>query len=463
MAVNRFGSMAAFAGHRTGSSGGGDYLKNWKKAAVFDAWFHTQVLPIAVWVHGFPKTLTVKGVKHVWLDMQVCPESESVLDEQYFRAEKGEPTSPRKKPPQRCGICKLVEWAYQQCFLFEDHREENEAFIAAGKLGKVKGIRFTTPIFKFEADVPTETQIYYLGGICNLLKKEMGDAQKKDLLAAKIPKTAVWSNSQYAKCKYAMCVVNNDRPDDGVQIAIETSGLADSVKAVFNTTLESLGRDIETDPYVVRWKYHKDADLPNDKYSALAMPAIKLSPRIAKLIRGEVPTEALQKATRPANQQLVRLMLETHCVLPPNTVPWDDLFPTAAQEKKWAEEQEAEEAEAEEAAGHPGHAQERAPGDDDEEDEAEAEELFECDNPKCKKPVKGSDAECPHCGHKYEVADKEEAEEVEEEVEEAPPPKKLPSRAEVLAAKAAAAKGGTKAKAKPAEAEDDDQGAEIPF
>lgn len=479
--------MGAFAGHRP-SGGGGEFLKKWKEKGQFDAWFHTKVMPIALWQHKMPtvKSITKEGttVKHVWSSTFVCHEDEATLEAQYFR---DRDTNARKHPPKRCGICKLIEWAYQQCLLFEEFREENEAAIAAGKPKRVKGIRFTTPLFEYEGDIDSEAQVLHIGGICNLFSKDMSPEQKADLKTAKINvggQTGAWRENAMAKCAYAMCVVNNDRPDDGVQIAVETTALGNAVKDVLNKIVESEdGRAIEEDPYVIRWKFNKEAAM-NEMYDALAMLKIKPTPRILKLIRGDAPLEALNKLTQRFNQQLVRTSLESHCVEEMKAiVPWDDLFPTAAQEKAWAAEDAEAEVEAEEAArsGGSGKKSRAAEPDDDDDDDGDDEkksvaddddeEEFQCDNPKCLKAVKASDAKCPHCGHVYEVEDEED----EEEEEEAKPAPRLPTRAEALAAKAAKAKGGEKPKSKAKveksdadESDDDDddddsQNAEIPF
>lgn len=446
--------MAAFAGHRTGG-GGGEFLKKWKDDGVFDSVLHTRVLPIALWQHKLPRLVPItdkarKTTVHVWSGTYVCHEDEATLDGQYFR---DRDTGQRKHPPKRCGICKLVEWCYQQCVLFEEFREENEAAIKAGKPKKVKGIRFTTPMFHFEGDVKDETITLHIGGVCNLFgkAKEGTDAQKADLARSEIvvggPKGA-WRENAYAKCNYAMCVVNYNRPEDGVQIAVETSALGDAVKNVLNKVLEEDSRNVEDDPYVIRWKFHKNAPM-NEMYDALPMRKLKLSPRIVQLIRGPAPEEALDKLTERFNQRLLRTSLEKHC-LPEmrNLVPWDELFPSEEQVKKWEAEDAEAEAEAEAEAHEQAQTSRRPPhplnDDDDDDDEPEprgvakdddGEELFACDD--CDEPVKASASECPHCGKKYEVEDAED-EEDEEDEEEAPPVKaKLPTRAEALAKKSA--------------------------
>ena len=454
--VNRFGSMSAFAGHRAGGSGGGgDFLKKWKDTGHYDAWMHTRVLPIALWRHGMPAIVVIEDktthrkIAHVWSKNLVCHETEDVLDGQYFT---DRDTGARKHPPKRCGVCKLVEWARQECFLFEEYREENLVAIKEKKFKKVRGIDFTTPLFKFEGDDPKETQVIHMGGICNLFKPDkLNDDQKQALKDAGISPKFAWKENGYAKCQYAMCVVSNDHPEDGVKIAVEASSLGDAVKGVINKVIESEERNIDQDPYVIRWKFFKDAPM-SEMYDALPMPKIQLTPRIKKLITGDAPEEALEKLMEPFNQQTVRAMLEAHCLLAEGVVPWDDLFPTEAQEKKWRQEDDKEK-DAEESAAEV----EDPDADSEDKDDEDDEEEFECDNPKCGKAVKASDKKCPHCGHVFDV---EEAEEEEE-----PPKKKLLTRAEALAAKKKTEPSKpSKSKKKDDEDEDEgDGGDDIPF
>lgn len=483
--VTRFKSMSGFKDHRTGG-GGGKFLSKWKEKGSIDVWFHIKELPLAIWRHQVP-TITIvdnkqtrQKDKRVFSKSYVCHEREDVLEGQYFRKDDGT----RKHPPVRCGLCKLVDWAYRQCLAFEEHRKENEEAIEAKKSKRVKGIRFTTTLFKFVGDDPEETQTMHIGGLCNIFNRDdLSDAMRKDIADSHIkvggPKGA-WRENMFAKCQYAMCVVNNDRPDDGVQIAMEASSLGDKVKDVFNAVLKEDERDIETDPYCVCWEYFEKETNLNKKYNALPKRKVPLTPRIKKLITGEAPD--LSQLTENFNQQLMRSQLEAACVLPEGVVPWDELFPTKEQEEAWAKEDDAEEEEEEdesddasdddddddaEPAKAKGKSDDADDDDDDDDDEDESDdELVECDNPKCAKPMKMSDAACPHCGQKYDV-EKDDAPEPE------PEKPKMKTRAELAAEKKAKAAGTTggggsnkssKASAPAASAtSDDNQGDEIPF
>lgn len=466
-AVTRFGSTKAFTGHRSG--GGGAYLKKWKDKGKIDIWIHIKEMPLAMWRHQIPNIVptedrqTRKKTVHVWSRNVVCFENERTLDGQYFR---DKDTGERKHPPKRCGLCKLVEWCYQQCVTFEEHREDNEKLIAAGKTKKVKGIEFTTPLFVFEGDVDDERRVLHIGGICNLFRPEkLNDEQKAAMAEAKISPKNAWQENTYAKCQYALCVVNNDRPEDGVQIAVETSGLGDKVKKVLNDVLEEEQRAYEDEPYCIRLKYDEHEKDMNKMYSAIPMRKIKPTPRILKLIRGDAPSDELDKLTETFNQQSVRAMLERYCVEEfKSVVPWDDLFPTKEQEKKWEEEDEASAKEnaRDDDSGPRSVARD---DDDDEDEEDDEEEQFECDNEDCDAVVKASDKKCPKCGMKFDTGDDDDddendAKEPEPEPEPEKPKMRTRSEAKREEKEKKAAKGSKKSEPEVAE---DNQGDEIPF
>lgn len=455
--VTRFKSLRGFAGHRGGTRG--KFLSKWKEKGSIEVWFHTKELPIAIWRHGIPQIVTIKDrdnkkieVAHVWTKNLVCHEEEAVLDSQYFR---DRDTGVRNNPPERCGICKLIEWCYQQAVLFEETRDQK----------KPKGLSFTTPIFRFEGDDPKETTTLHIGGITNLFGKDLTDAQKEDLREAKISLKHAWKENAWAKCNYAMLVVDNAHPETGCQIAVEAGLLGDRVKKVIEAELEDNETDIQRSPYAIKWKYLENESEFNKKYDAVPLRKLKPSKRILEIIRGEAP-ELPDDLTTPFNQQAVRSSLERHCLLPKGTVPWDVLFPSEDQSKAWeVEDEEAEKAAAiadaeevseEEGDDEPSDADEDAATSDDE-DEDEEEEEFACDNEKCGKPVKASDTVCPHCGFKFEVDGEEEA-----AAEPEPAPKPMRSRSEALAAKSGGSGGskGNKKKEEPAPPDDDD---DIPF
>lgn len=499
--VTKHSSLKGWLGSKAPGSGGSQssYLTGWKKKPGYvDTFMHSKTLPMSVWRHGIPIFVIVKDkdtkeeIIHVWNRKHTCHETEEILEAQYWRTTKGDPSSPRKHPPERCGLCKFNEWAWQECWAWlETHDWDEEA--GAWKEKKKTKSRGTDPcavVFRLisEADDKENTTIH-LGGMCGLFgRRELPDDLVKAMRKAKVSPKEAWKENWSVKPSSVMCVVDNDNPGEGVRISEESKELGEKVKEEITRVYEGAEVDIQRSPYCIRWKYHEGAQL-GKMYTATAMMKIKPSPRILKLLRGEAPD--LSHITDPFDQLDLRSYLEKNCKL--KDVPWDDFFPDEDQVKAWkkeddaaAAEEEGEEPEAEEDEETSEDEDDDSDDDDDAEkddkdtdsddEEDEDDDMVACDD--CSKPMKADATKCPHCGKKYDV----EKEETEEE-EEPEPPKKLKTRSELAAEKAAAAKkksssNGEKSttskkasagKEKPAREpgddteEDDNQDDEIPF
>ncbi len=504
-------------------------LSGWKDTkkgkGQVDTWLHTKCLPLTVWRHPFPMIIVVEDKKtrtkvaHVWSRNQTCHETEDVLGKMYWRETKGDPTSARTAPPERCGMCKFAEWCWQQCWLWlslhrwaaektEDGEETaagkwvlNKAGKAAKEAGKPLGLDPCSVLFKFtsEADSSENTTLH-VGGFCGLFGRKDEDMPadlSKAMLAHKIRASEAWKENCMVKARSVMCVVDNDAPEKGVQISEETKDIGEKVKEEITKVWEGSEIDIQKRPYCIRWNYDRSKGM-SKQYWASAMMKIKPDPRILKAIRGEAPD--LSNIKEPFNQQSMRAIFERHCKV--EGVPWDDLFPSREQEKKWSAEDEAEAKKArrpvadddEDEAPEEDDAEEEDEDSEDEEEDSddededdedvetddEGEELVKCDS--CGKPHKISAAKCPHCGHKYDVE-----EEPEDEEEEDKPRVRTRAEAKAAAKKKASAKvppnkasAKKSAKSKRDEEEEDDsdsddedddeddedddnQGDEIPF
>lgn len=470
--ATEYDSMDAWLKSSPGKGSSGGKIAKWKEDGQLDVWLHTKRLPMTIWRHSFPTTVvmedkeTKEKVAHIWSKKYTCHESEDVLDAMWFR---DRDTGERKNPPKRCGLCKFNEWLWQQVKLWMDTHEWDEEKKAwkETKKGGGKGIDPCRTAFKFVSEAKEEENItLHVAGICGIFgKKDPNPDLVEAMKASKIRGTEAWKENTLVKAEYVMCIVNNDKPGDGVQIAIETKGLGEKVKEVIAKVYKSQDINIQKTPYCIRWEFDKKAEF-SKMYDATAMMKIQPSPRILKLIRGEAPD--LTQIKEPFNQQTMRAILEKHCLL--KNVPWDDIFPSKDEEKVWEKEDNAEAAkdaaddeETEEESDDNADEESTVTDDDEDEDEDEDDEKGEkvaCDE--CGKAILMSDAKCPHCGHEYEVAA---AEEEEEE-----PPKKLRSRADIAKekekaatppAKKAAAKKAVKKKAE--EEDEDDEDSEIPF
>ncbi len=464
--VQRFGSTRSFAKHKMG--GGGKFLSKWKEKGSIDVWFHTKELPIAVWRHQLPQLVvkedrdTKESVTHVWSKNLVCHEDTDVLEAQYKR---DNDTGARKSPPERCAVCKLVEWAYQQALLFEETRGEK----------KPRGLSAVTPLFHFEGDVAEETTTLHVGGICNLFgKDDLSDALKLDMKKAKISPKHAWKQNSLAKCQYAMRVVDNAHPENGVNIAVETGLLGEKVKEVMETELEKNDTDIQTQPYCMQWEYFEKETNFQKKYKASALRKMKVTGRILELIRGEAPPLP-EDLTTPFNQESLRAVLEKRCVLPNHEaiIPWDEIFPSKEQTEAWAKAdaleaeraKKAEEAEKKSSATDEPEDDEEDDdddsdadeGDEDEEEDEDDEEIG-CDD--CQAPMKLDDSSCAKCGATYDPKTGK----LLEHGKPPEPEKKMRTRSEAAsAAKKGAAKKSAAGEAKPDEGRGIDEGDPTPF
>jgi hypothetical protein len=493
--ATEFNSLEGWLGHKGRSGGGGKYLSKWKEKGTCDVWLHTKRLPLAIWRHQFPTYVVVddkeskEKVKHVFSKKYVCHEDESVLEHPW----RDKVTEEREKPPQRCALCKFADYLWMQIVAWVDTHVWDDAKKAwkEKKAGKGKGIDPCALLFEFESEAKASENVsMYAGGFCNYFgKKELPTDVAKAMKVNKILGNEVWKQNCNVKCESVMCVVNNDDVAAGVQIAVEAQALGDAVKKEIQRVWKSNEINIQKQPYVIEWGYDEKESF-SKKYAATSKLKVKPSERVLKLIRGEAPD--LTELKKPFNQQQMRLTFEKHCLL--SDVPWDEIFPSKEQEKKWAEEDAAanerdededESEESDESSDDEGgddaesdddaedsddedekpKAKTSKPAkkkDDDEESEDSDEEMVACDE--CGKAMKLSATKCPHCGHKYS----EDEEEPEEEAEEEKP--KLKSRAEMAKEKAAAASKKSappkKASKKKEESEDDEDGDQedgIPF
>lgn len=469
--IRRFGSTKEFAGkRRDGGGGGAARLTNWKDKGFIDVWMHTRMLPIDVFRHSIPMPIVFKDkitkedVRRIWNKDLVCHETPLVLEKQYFH-KKDDPLV-RQNAPERCGICKLVEWCWLQCNLYEQTRDEKDP-------KKREGIELTTKMFYFEnEDKPEDERTIHIGGVCNLLgkKDKHTDAQKASVKKAKIRLDEVFKENFYAKLANLVAVVEDAAPENGVIVTAIGSGLGGSIRKMMDRMLEN-NRDIQKKPYCMRWKYDSKA-LIADQYTSTELIEKKPDGRILAMIRGPEP-EIPEYFTEPFNQQVVKAVLEKACTLPAGTVPWDELFPTREQEAKWKKEDDAAaKLEAEnEAAGDDEEVETEEDEDGDEEPEfdADGDELVECE---CGKPMKAKLATCPNCKRTYDVGDEEEEEGEGAEEEEEPAPAK-PGKAAAKAKKdepppPAPKKmrkraGATSAPSKAGAEDDEAQGDGIPF
>ena len=304
----------------TSGGGGGGWLAKWKKKTPprIDVWLHTQANIESLWQHGIPRIMTRKdrdtGVesREVWSGYWTCTESEYVLQR---RRHRDKATGQRVHPPKSCPMCLLLEWVRAQV--------------------EVGEIAWTQPLFRFSGDDESKAVVMHAGGIYgDFNRKEMSAEELSALKAARIFRTEAWKENCEVKLSYGFAVVDNDHPEGGVVLTIETSSLGDAVKdEIFSAQEadEETGNPFET-PYCIRWKYDKSKQQYNEKYSALRMGKVALTPEIEKLIRGPAPD--MTKLAPKKDPRILRAILEEHCLV--DGIPWDAIF--GAAEAKWDRE-----------------------------------------------------------------------------------------------------------------------------
>lgn len=298
----RFNAIDGFLNH-SGTSGGGKFLKGWKKDGKLYAWLHTEQLPIGLWRHNFP-ALHVKENKdtrrverRIYGQSDNCWEPEDVLKSQNFR---DRDTRQREKMPLYCPQCRLIEHVWQ-------------------RVNVVRDLHWLSPILRFEgADNPKENCIIHAAGIYNGFSsdqaKKFTDSQKDELPKAGISLSVAWKENNKASLSYVFTLVNHEKPADGVQITIEKSSLGDAVKGVINDRIEGVGVEAgnpQITPYCIEFVYDERKPM-NEMYHARYIEKFKLTSEIERMIRSEPPN--LDGVTKPFDIPLFRAQLEKHLI-----------------------------------------------------------------------------------------------------------------------------------------------------
>jgi hypothetical protein len=460
-------SIDDFLNHRTNSGDRASFFK-WKDKGEADVWLHTKCMPKPVWRHQIPKLVPIedKDTKEthimLWSENAVCHEDEEILRAQYQRDDDGA----RKKTPTKCGLCRYVEWVFQQV--------------------QQEKLSWTDPVLHFEGFTKekikgnweyVETELtLHAGGLYGAFQKVEDDDEKRELKEAGIFLKEAWKEKMLASCNYIFRIVDNKSIKDGVQIAIEASLLGDKVKTVISDRMQSVGRDKGNPmvtPYAIRWKYNDKEKEFGKKYHALPLEEERISQTIRDLIIEAEPPD-ITRLTEPYNQATVRAFFEKHSVL--KNVPWDKLFrkessagksTTAGAEAEKASSKKAPDSEPDD----PDETQVRKKQDDGPpkgyttstgifipEDDA-----VECN--KCDKPMHESWNKCVECGKTYEGGeDPPEPPKKEEKEPKIVPRRRMKEKAETKPAP----KSDPPPKKKPKDEEEDEGGGDedddsIPF
>lgn len=355
-----------------------NFLSNWKKSAdhSVNVWIHTSALFYPIWRHPFSRVIEKDdGTTDIWGTNWVCWEDEKILKVQHRRLEDGT----RVAPPEACALCKLLEWI--------------RGAIDCGQLDWLE------PVFRFECDDPRKTVEYHAGGMIGMFgDRNLTNEQKVAMKRKGIYAKEVWRTVAHAKPAYLMCVVEDDHPENGVQIAIEPSLLGDKLRLEIRKAINSLGKDrgdFRKFPYAFQFQHDPTEGIAfGKKYDVCRMERLQLTDEIRELLNSDPPD--VSHITTQFDADEVRTQLEQHALV---DIPWDVIFPPR---QSHAEETPSVESS----------------------DATDEGDLVACD--KCGKVIKMSDSKCPHCGTSFEEVSPE---------PEPEPIKPVKTRSEAIAAK----------------------------
>jgi hypothetical protein len=394
--------LDAFLGHTAGAGSRGNFLKNWRKKEPpkLTVWLHLAVgMGHARWSHNWPRIMiredrdTGEAKREVWGGTWVCHESELVLRKQRFREADGS----REVPPVICPLCKTIEVIHEM--------------VLDGRL------EWTQPVFRFKGTESEHDVTIRAAGIYNGFKsKDLTKEDKAELRSLKIYPSEAWRENAMTRCQYTFAIVDEDHPEEGVQITDEAEALGNAMKRVLKDKIEEIGREAGNPlrtPYPFMWEYRPDEQFEK-KYRVVPKTMVECSEEVDALIRSDAPN--LDSHLEPGNIATLRSEMESACLI--DDFPFDEIFEAAekleAEKKKAAKKAAADDAED---AGNddtePPEGGDDAPADDDgtdfepaklEADESEAEgddgELYECDV--CDfDELKADDLQCPKCGAVY--------------------------------------------------------------
>lgn len=371
-----------FLGHSAGSVTRGNFLKKWRKGdpPKILVWLHLSIgLGFARWSHNWPRIVvredrdTGEPRREVWGGQWVCHENELVLRKQRFRDDDDE----REVPPVTCPMCLAIE--------------------AVRRMVREGELDWTTPIFKFKGSDSEHDTVIHAGGIYNAFgRRDLSVEEKGELRKAGIRPSEAWRENATARCQYTFAIVDNDHPEDGVQITDEAEALGNAMKSVLRDKLEEVGIEKGNplrNPYPFLWEY-REAESFEKKYRVVPKTMIECTDEIRELI--SAPPPDLSSHLAPGNIATLRTDMEQACLI--DNFPFDEVFgpaeKAAGEAKKAAGDDDGADDDAD-------FDPEKLEGDDDAEGEEGAEELYVCDV--CDfDEMKESDTQCPKCGACYD-------------------------------------------------------------
>lgn len=350
-------------------------VTKWKKKTppILDTWMHTNAAISEFWRHGWFKVVnfTSRGgevIQDVWGDSWNCWEPPQVLQNSNRFDGRGR----LQIPPKICPMCLMTEWVREQVII-----------------GKMK---MCDPVFEFRAgDV---SNVLVAAGIYNGFSGDLTSQEKQEMRRANIYQKEAWKQNLRPKKTYAFIVVDNDAPELGAQIAIETQALGDAIKKTIRHAMTKMG-DSEghplKNPYCIRWSYHPENPKFQDKYDSIDMPRIKLTEAVRAHIMDE-PAPDIEEVIRPGDLNKLRMLMEGSACI---EMPFDYFFEAAEKKSYGASDNSSLVAPRESAAVAAPEVQ-KAPI-----RRIMKKPQIPCEN--CHKMMDADATECPHCHVRYEL------------------------------------------------------------
>lgn len=277
------------------------------EARTVDVWLYRQNPFAAVWSHGFPRiaeyTKDGREVREVSFGSHVCVEDPEILRRQSFRDRE---TGERDTPPKICPMCLLTEHVYQ--------------------LVREGALQLTDQLFRIEAGPGSrDAAIIHAGGLYGGFKTEkLSDEERDAIREAGINLKEAWGESALSRCQYIFIVVDDENPDEGLQIAKESQLLGDKVREAINKERERRGPDKGNpilNPYPIRFKHFPAEKVFNKKYDAVALDGEPSESVLELITNGEEPD--ISRYVDPPNYRTLRAQLEQYALF---ELDWDAIF-----------------------------------------------------------------------------------------------------------------------------------------
>jgi hypothetical protein len=236
-------------------------------------------------------------------------------DEEVLSNRKRDADGEREAPIQICPVCKMIEWVR--------------------KAVRQGALQPHDPIFVYRTQDGKKERAVHAAGLYNGLDDDrFTDEQREAIKDAGIRLSDAWKENGNSKCNYMFCVVDHEHPEDGVQIAIETSLLGDKTKQVIKRLRKKNGENSNWNPlktpYAICWSHNDKKGIPfNEKYDADDRPSLKITPEIETLIMGDPPD--IEGIKKRGNVRKLREQLEMYAVV---EMPFDEFFEDAERASK---------------------------------------------------------------------------------------------------------------------------------